>query len=139
MEFHWNGWLPAFFLGFISLFTIVMLFVLYKIMQIISKSFEQKFQSKIAKPIFSVLAYSIVWMTFKQYIVFKVVVLTNPFLEDWLEIFFNLAYVVLVFVVLFKVLRDSQKEIKNRNTKMKSEVEKIEAELNFNFNDRNIH
>lgn len=93
-------------------------------MQIISKAYENKFQSKIAKPVFSVMAYSLIWMNLKQLIVFKFVVLTNPFLRDYLEIIMNLVYVVLVFAVLFKVMRDSQSEInKSKEVREKNKLD----------------
>ncbi|MCP0917986.1 hypothetical protein MUB04_15720 [Acinetobacter indicus] len=129
MEFQWLGWGPAIALVVVSLFISGLLYLLYRAMQIISKSYEQKFQSRIAKPVFSVMAYSLIWMTFKQLILFKFIVLTNPFLRDYLEIIFNLAYVVLVFVVLFKVLNDSQKELDHRKEKSRIEFEALEARM----------
>lgn len=89
MEFHWLGWLPAIFVLFITLFVIGMLFLLYKAMMVISKAYENKFQSKIAKPVFCVMAYSLIWMNLKQLIIFKFVVFTNPFLHDYLEMIFK--------------------------------------------------
>lgn len=129
MEFQWLGWGPAIALVVVSLFISGLLYLLYRAMQIISKSYEQKFQSRIAKPVFSVMAYSLIWMTFKQLILFKFIVLTNPFLRDYLEIIFNLVYVVLVVVVLFKVLNDSQKELDHRKEKSRIELEALEARI----------
>lgn len=129
MEFQWLGWGPAIGLVVVSLFISGLLYLLYRAMQIISKSYEQKFQSRIAKPVFSVMAYSLIWMTFKQLILFKFIVLTNPFLRDYLEIIFNLVYVVLVVVVLFKVLNDSQKELDHRKEKSRIEFEALEARM----------
>lgn len=92
-------------------------------------AYEQRFQSRIAKPVFSVMAYSLIWMTFKQFIMFKFVVLTNPFLRDYLEIIFNLVYVVLVFAVLFKVMNDSQKELNSKKEKARVEFEAFKARM----------
>lgn len=129
MEFQWLGWGPAIAAFVITSFVIGLLFLLYRAMQIISKAYEQRFQSRIAKPVFSVMAYSLIWMTFKQFIMFKFVVLTNPFLRDYLEIIFNLVYVVLVFAVLFKVMNDSQKELNSKKEKARVEFEAFKARM----------
>lgn len=129
MEFHWLGWGPAVAAFVVTSFVIGILFLLYRAMQVISTAYEQRFQSRIAKPVFSVMAYSLIWMTFKQFIMFKFVVLTNPFLRDYLEIIFNLVYVVLVFAVLFKVLNDSQKELDSRKEKARAEFEAFKSRM----------
>lgn len=129
MEFQWLGWGPAIAAFVVSSFVVGLLFLLYRAMQIISKAYEHKFQSRIAKPVFCVMAYSLIWLTFKQFIMFKFVVLTNPFLRDYLEIIFNLIYVVLVFAVLFKVLNDSQKELDAKKQKARAEYEAFKSRM----------
>lgn len=129
MEFQWLGWGPAIAAFVVTSFVVGMLFLLYLAVKVISTAYEQRFQSRIAKPVFSVMAFSLIWITFKQFIMFKFVVLTNPFLRDYLEIIFNLVYVVLVFAVLFKVLNDSQKEFKASKEKARLEFEALKTRL----------
>lgn len=108
MSIQWVGLLPFILFSMLCAFVFAGLFLLYKAAVIICLSFEIRTKSNILKPLFFLLAYSLISVLFRQAASFKMI----TFNAESTELFFNLSsgmiYIGAAAWLLLKILNDSQ-------------------------------
>lgn len=104
MEWQWAGMVPFLFMILITSFIGACLLLLLKAMRLITASYDDARQSALYKPIFFIMAYSLIWLLVRQLIDFGFIVYTDPTYELATTAIISGVYVVFGFAVLYRVL-----------------------------------
>lgn len=109
MDIQWVSIFSSVMLFIHFLFVLTGLFVLKKILSIIAISFKEKTGTNIYYPMYILIAYSLVSSFFWQMVRLKVITFSANDFELYLQLAMSLIQIILIFLLLFKILKNISK------------------------------
>ena len=108
MSLHWVGALPFTLFILLSLFVFAGMVLMYKAVGILALTFERQANSKIFKPLFFLIAYSLMTVLFRQAISLGMVTFKSEPIEFFVNVSLGLVHAAVAVFLLYKILHDSK-------------------------------
>lgn len=106
MSIQWVGIWPFLMFCMLAVFTLAGLVLIYKAMRILGKSYEEVNHRNIHRPLFLMIAFSLLWALFKQAVTSDIVVFHEENTALLVEIVMGVIQVIFGLWFLSSILKD---------------------------------
>ncbi len=108
MEFHWISPFAFALFFLLSGFVMAGLMLMYKALNILALSFERKTNSRIFKPLFFLIAYSLTTVLFRQAVSLHMITFTRESIEFFINLGLGVIHAAVALCLLYKILHDAK-------------------------------